>query len=218
MDNKQLFSTEEALTRLEQKRDQGCLLVSKGSELIQIYVQDGFVIRASSRTKEGESAIDLALHLVDASHTWLGGVQPPTTGKNIRLSILELTVKHGDVTKPKMIETSRLMDVEKKESEARFKYFLVPRDKPTEKVYLRKNSTVIGRDNTADVVIDNSDVSWRHCLLDIQTRGVSVLDLNSTNGTFVNGILIRDCNLNPGDHLELGPYMFTINREAINAH
>jgi len=43
-----------------------------------------------------------------------------------------------------------------------------------------------------------------------------VLDLNSTNGTFVNGILVRDAPLKPGDRLELGPCAFAINREALD--
>jgi hypothetical protein len=214
MDNKMLFSAEEALGRLGQNKEQGCLLVSKGAEMVQIYVQDGFVIRASSRAKEGEDAVDLALHMTDALCTWLRGVQPPLNAKNIHLSILELTVKHGDVTKPKMIVTSRLAGTPKQENAGVFKYFLIPHDKPTERIYLTKSSTVMGRDLTADLVIDNTDVSWRHCLLDIQTRGVFVLDLDSTNGTFVNGTLVRDANLNPGDLLELGGCKFTLNREA----
>jgi hypothetical protein len=215
----QLFSVEEALSRLGDKKEQGCLLVSKGAELIHIYVQDGFVIRAQSGIKEGEAAVDQALHLKDASYTWLRNAQPPNPNKNIYLNILQFTAKHGSIiAKPKMVETSRLAGVEKKETEFKFefKYFLVPQERLTEKLYLTKTSTVLGRDKTSDLVIDNSDVSWRHCLLDIQTRGVFILDLDSTNGTFVNGILVRDGYLNPGDRIELGPCMFTINREAIN--
>ena len=58
--NNQLFTVEEALSRLGQTREQGCLLASKGAELIHIYVQDGFVIRAYSGVKEGEEAVDQA--------------------------------------------------------------------------------------------------------------------------------------------------------------
>jgi hypothetical protein len=214
--NNQLFTVEEALSRLGQTREQGCLLASKGAELIHIYVQDGFVIRAFSGAREGQEAVDQALHLADASYTWLRGVQPPDSSKNIYLSIREFTVKHGDITKSKIAETSRVFGMAKKESESKFKYFLVPQDKPTDKLYLTKISTVLGRDKTSDLMIDNSDVSRRHCLLDIQARGVFILDLDSTNGTFVNGILVRDGYVNPGDRIELGPCIFIVNREAID--
>ena len=221
--HKQLFTVEEALERLGQNREQGCLLVSKGAELIHIYVRDGFVICAFSGIKEGEAAVDQALHLPDTEYTWLRGIQPPSTNKNSFLNIRELTAKHGTITKPAMIQTSRLAGVEKKEGLAKkespsvFRYFLVPQDRLMDKIYLTKTSTVLGRDKTADLVIDNSDVSWRHCLLDIQTRGVFILDLDSTNGTFVNGMLVRDGQVNPGDRIELGPCMFTLNREAIDS-
>jgi len=211
----QLFTVEEALVRLGQNREQGCLLAFKGAELIHIYVQDGFVVRATSAVKEAAEAVDQALQLKDSSYTWLRGVQPPHPAKNIHISIVELTAKYGNIAKPKMVATGRLAGAAKKESESKFRYFLVPEDRPTEKLYLTKSSTVMGRDKSSDLFIDNSDVSWRHCLLDIQARGISALDLNSTNGTFVNGKLVQNASLNPGDRIELGPCMFTVNREPI---
>jgi len=212
----QLFSVEEAFNRLGQNKEQGCLLVTKGADLIHIYVQDGFVVRAHSAILEQAAAVEQALKLKETSYTWLRGSQPPHPSKNVYLSIAELSAKFGSAAKPKMIATSKLAGVKKVEPEAKFRYFLVPQDRPTEKVYLTKNSTVIGRDKTSDLYVDNSDVSWRHCLLDIQARGISILDLNSTNGTFVNGTLVRDAALNHGDRIELGPYLFTINREAMD--
>ena len=213
----QLFSVEEAITRLGQNKEQGYLLVSKGSELIHIYVQDGFVIRANSGTSEGEEAVNLALHLKDSSFTWLRGAQPPPSNKNYYLNIQDLVAKHGKPVKPKMVQTSKLTGAPKKAPEFKFRYYLVPQDKLMEKIYLTKTSTVLGRNETSDVVIPHSDVSSRHCLLDIQTRGIFILDLDSTNGTFVNGSLVRDGYLNPGDRIELGPYAFVINREALDA-
>ncbi len=213
--NQQLFTVEEALSRLGQNKEQGCLLVSKDAELIHIFVRDGFVVSASGAAAEGRGAVDHALHLPNASFTWLRGVQPPGSSKNLHLSIREITSgKDGD--KPQMIQTNRLAGVEKKGNESQYRYFLVPHDKPTEKIFLTKTSTVMGRDQTSDLVIDNSDVSWRHCILDIQTRGMFILDLDSTNGTYVNGMLVRDAHLEHGDRIELGPCLFTINREAIN--
>jgi len=215
----QLFTVAEALMRLAENKEQGCLLVFKGAELIHLYVKDGFVIRASSGTKESEQALEQAIHLPNVSYTWLRGVQPPPADKLIFLNLKTFMAAHTQATKPKMIETSRLAGSEKKEKEAdpKYRYYLVPQDKLMEKIYLTKTSTVLGRADTSDVVITNSDVSGRHCILDIQTRGVFILDLDSTNGTFVNGNLVRDSYLNPGDRIELGPCLYVINREAIPA-
>jgi hypothetical protein len=215
----QLFSLEDALARLAQNHDQGLLLAFRGSEIINIYVQDGFVVRASSHSREGADAVGQALSWKDSSYNWLRGMQPPNPAKNLHISILELTAKFGSANRPKMIATGKLNNGAKrpdKEAEAKFRYFLVPQERLMERVYLNKTSTVMGRDPDCDLFVDNVDVSWRHCLIDMQARGISVLDLNSTNGTFVNGILVRDAPLKPGDRLELGPCAYAINRETLD--
>lgn len=212
----QLFSVEEVLSRLGQNRQQGCLLINKSITMVHIFVQDGFVVRANSNNKEGADAVEQALHLKDATFTWVRGVQPPNPAKNTHISIIELTAKFGSVGQPKMA-TGRLNGAEpKREVEPKFRYFLVPERMPTERLYLTKTSTVLGRDPASDLFIDNADVSWRHCLLDVQASGISVLDLNSTNGTYVNGKLVQNAHLSPGDRLELGPCLYTVNREALN--
>ncbi|HEX4141855.1 MAG TPA: FHA domain-containing protein [Candidatus Methylacidiphilales bacterium] len=216
----QLFSVEDALARLAQNREQGLLIAARAAETIQIYVQDGFVVRAQGNAREGPDAVGQALSWKDSSFTWLRGIQPPNPAKNLHVSLIELIAKFGAASKPKTIATGKLNSALKrdvKEPETKFRYFLVPQDRLMERVYINKTSTVMGRDPECDFFVDNVDVSWRHCLLDLQARGMSVLDLNSTNGTFVNGILVRDAPLKPGDRLELGPCAFAINREALEA-
>jgi len=213
----QLFSLVEVLARLGENKEQGCLLAFKGTELIHLYVKDGFVIRAFSNTKESEQALEQAINLANAGYTWVRGVTPPPADKLIFVNIKAFIAKHTNVAKPKMIETSRLAGTEKKEKEAesKYRYYLVPQDSLMQKIYLTKTSTVLGRADTSDIVVANTDVSSRHCILDIQTRGVFILDLDSTNGTFVNGNLVRDGYLNPGDRIELGPVLYVINREPL---
>jgi hypothetical protein len=220
VNDNQLFSVEDALARLAQNREQGLLIASRPSETIHIYVQDGFVIRAHGNSRENSDAVGQALSWKDSSYTWLRGIQPPNPAKNLHISLIELVAKFGAAGKPKMIATGKLNNSPKKDSkelETKFRYFLVPQERLMERVYLNKTSTVMGRDPECDLFVDNVDVSWRHCLLDLQSRGISVLDLNSTNGTFVNGILVRDAPLKPGDKLELGPCSFAVNREALDA-
>ncbi|MEO6701087.1 MAG: FtsK/SpoIIIE domain-containing protein [Jatrophihabitantaceae bacterium] len=54
-------------------------------------------------------------------------------------------------------------------------------------VALRRGRQVIGRDRSADVRIDDPDVSRRHVELQVEVHGLSVRDLGSTNGTMING-------------------------------
>lgn len=68
--------------------------------------------------------------------------------------------------------------------------------------------TTIGRDETADIVIDDPGVSRRHSEIRVTTDGphlvTSIRDLNSTNGTFVNGERISTQRLQDGDRLTIG--------------
>lgn len=65
---------------------------------------------------------------------------------------------------------------------------------------------ILGRAGSCDLSLDNDvEVSSQHALLQISQGKVSVLDLNSTNGTLVNGVPIHnDYPLRSGDLLLLG--------------
>ncbi|MDV3221478.1 DUF3662 and FHA domain-containing protein [Intrasporangium sp.] len=68
--------------------------------------------------------------------------------------------------------------------------------------------TTLGRDESADIVVDDPGVSRRHSEIRVTTDGphlvTSIRDLNSTNGTFVNGERITSQRLEDGDRLTLG--------------
>ena len=73
--------------------------------------------------------------------------------------------------------------------------------------------TVIGRDNTADLVIDDSQASRRHARIEPTAHGAIVEDLGSTNGTFINDNELHGrAELSPhdellvGDHRDAGPH------------
>ena len=64
----------------------------------------------------------------------------------------------------------------------------------------------VGRANRSDFILDAALVSRVHCRLSIDARGdLSVEDLDSTNGTFVNDQRVSGrAALSPGDRLRVG--------------
>lgn len=65
---------------------------------------------------------------------------------------------------------------------------------------------LVGRHSSCDVVLDDPTVSRRHARLR-RRDGVWVLqDLDSTNGTLLNGHRVGRCRLRPGDRLVLGEH------------
>ena len=66
-------------------------------------------------------------------------------------------------------------------------------------------STVIGRERSqAGVVLRDPNISRRHAELTFDGRDWHIADLNSTNGTLVNDVDVRECILRDGDLITLG--------------
>jgi hypothetical protein len=63
---------------------------------------------------------------------------------------------------------------------------------------------VIGRSPEIDVVINDSNVSRRHSEVWRTSEGVAIRDLQSTNGTFVNGHRVTAVSLSPRDDVTIG--------------
>ena len=69
---------------------------------------------------------------------------------------------------------------------------------------------IIGRSPDVAIVINDSNVSRRHAEVWRTSEGVAVRDLESTNGTWVNGHRITAVSLSPRDDVTVGPLHFRI--------
>ena len=73
-------------------------------------------------------------------------------------------------------------------------------------VQLTKDRTTLGRRPYNDIVIDNLAVSGEHAVMQMSGSEVHIEDLNSTNGSYVNGKAIKKHLLQNGDVIEVGKY------------
>ena len=73
-------------------------------------------------------------------------------------------------------------------------------------VQLTKDRTTLGRRPYNDVVIDNLAISGEHAVFQMTGNDVFIEDLNSTNGTYVNGKAAKKQQLVNGDTVEVGKY------------
>ena len=77
------------------------------------------------------------------------------------------------------------------------------------------SARTIGRAIGADFIVDAALVSRVHCRLTVLPEGeLEVRDLESTNGTFVNGTRIETARLSPGDRLQVGRVELVALRDA----
>jgi len=64
--------------------------------------------------------------------------------------------------------------------------------------------TAIGRTNDNDIVLAETAVSSKHCRIEQQGNRFVLLDLGSTNGTWVNGVAQERAVLRNGDQIKVG--------------
>ncbi len=81
-------------------------------------------------------------------------------------------------------------------------------------VQLTKDRTTLGRRPYNDIVIDNLAVSGEHAVLQMSGSEVHIEDLNSTNGSYVNGKAIKKQLLQNADVIEVGKYKIKFVNEA----
>ncbi len=85
-------------------------------------------------------------------------------------------------------------------------------------VQLTKDRTTLGRRPYNDIVIDNLAVSGEHAVMQMSGTDVFLEDLNSTNGTYVNGKAIKKQQLQNGDTIEIGKYKIKFVHDGASEH
>jgi pSer/pThr/pTyr-binding forkhead associated (FHA) protein len=75
---------------------------------------------------------------------------------------------------------------------------------------LEGEETLIGRNPNTDITLLDEGISREHALIlyDAEADRYTVEDLQSTNGTKVNGKRVRSAELHPGDTLQIGTTLF----------
>jgi pSer/pThr/pTyr-binding forkhead associated (FHA) protein len=73
-------------------------------------------------------------------------------------------------------------------------------------VQITKDKTSLGRRPYNDIVIDNLAVSGEHAVMQLVGSDVFIEDLNSTNGTYINGKAVKKQLLAHNDTVEIGKY------------
>ena len=89
-----------------------------------------------------------------------------------------------------------------------------PGDRRAAVIKLTEGTLVIGRAPSCDIVVTDASVSRRHAELTVKGSLVSVCDLGSRNGTYVNEEEILSRNLKPGQCLRFGGVSFMIMRAS----
>jgi predicted component of type VI protein secretion system len=83
---------------------------------------------------------------------------------------------------------------------------MIPGTAPT--ITLQRPVVLIGRHIDCDARIENPKISRRHCCLAIAYDRIVLRDLGSRNAIRVNGRIVEEVRLQPGDEVAIGPIIY----------
>jgi diguanylate cyclase (GGDEF)-like protein len=102
------------------------------------------------------------------------------------------------------ITNTRTSEAPGKSEAARPYLMIISGARPGELHTLTRERTIVGRSPDATVRLKDDGISREHAELCVAGGRVTVKDLGSTNGTFVNGVRVESRELSAGDQLTLG--------------
>jgi hypothetical protein len=79
---------------------------------------------------------------------------------------------------------------------------------------LQNGFATLGREAENDLVIEDPSISKHHCEFVVMDSGVTVKDLNSSNGTYIDGQAVSESVLLPGQTLQLGEIQLQLDPPA----
>lgn len=77
-----------------------------------------------------------------------------------------------------------------------------------QQIALKEGETIIGCSPSSAISVPHLSISSEHCVVRCSAAGVEILDLQSRNGTFVNGLRIQQRTLEHGDKITIGEIVF----------
>jgi len=83
-------------------------------------------------------------------------------------------------------------------------------------ISLNRPRMVLGRDASCDISLDSSYVSRYQNLFMATSEGWMLIDLNSTNGCFVNGRRVAEHKLRDGDLITLGQHHIRFSGQPVD--
>ncbi len=85
------------------------------------------------------------------------------------------------------------------------------------RIYRFTSSATIGRDSCNEIQLRDQRVSRRHVIIEKLKSFYILKDLNSRNGTYVNGLKVRECELSSSDRIALGNTTLVFHEELMDS-
>lgn len=108
-------------------------------------------------------------------------------------------------------DVQKEMEESVEEEKAKIRITLTGVNNSDVKIAEFSTEATVGRRGTNDIIIADNAVSGCHCIFTYEDGAVFVRDLESTNGTIINGEVIDKEEIKSGDYIVLGKHKYKIN-------
>jgi hypothetical protein len=164
----------------------------------RIAIVEGDVFDAQFGDKVGlEAAIEM-INLSELQTEFVPGVRPPQ--RTIHVPFTQLLLAAAN----QLDESGRSILPPKKPEAAGHPAIRVMLDSGIRSFSILPGLAYVGRALSSDIVIPNQTVSERHASIERTDGGILLKDLNSTNGTYVNGLRVKESSLSGQMNLQFG--------------
>lgn len=179
----------------------------------KIYLKEGEFVNAEFLHKEGEPACLELLRLPSGEVDWEDGVEAPCIQEHEPLDLLLIHFLGGlQDDSPVSLEEIKFAEERNdvhhlvhSEHESHYVCLEVLNGSCEGMRYVMKTaSLIIGADGSCDLILPEPTVSRHHCRLEIHGDGIYLTDLNSCNGTRINGHAAFDEPIKPNDMIHAG--------------
>jgi hypothetical protein len=232
----QLFAADEILQQLARKKLTGCFKVFTPLESSTVYFKKGMIVAAVKGDTDGETALKEILDWKEALFAWEPEVAAPipplrpvlikvdaflnkvngsltkTTVTNLNGKIIGSTqsVIKGSTTTKSITATAETRLADESDLLHKHRLTLISVADPDKRYRLARATNVIGRNPGCDIMVPDPSISRQHCVLQLTDRGLHVKDLNTVNGTKINGTAMKEGFVNVGDKLTVGHIAFVV--------
>jgi hypothetical protein len=191
-------------------RRSGQITFRSGESYGFIYIQHGRVLHALCGMTEGEEAVysmltwpgggfsldeDILPHKKTVDSTWeqllFEGARRADLGTNRPTKSLGPTITTAEPMTIRMYDSQPKLTITRP-------------DLPEAAYNLEQEYTHVGRSQGNEICLPYPSISNRHCIFIHTGPEIVVRDLNSSNGTYVNGEIISETILRPGDTIQCG--------------
>jgi hypothetical protein len=185
----------------------GSLSTSCNGSRGEVFMVGGRVVHASLRGSEGEAALYEMLQFPGDSSHFEDGAMPPRQSVTHTLEhILLEAARRSDEKLMQAEETPAPIPESSGASVPVAPWgILISLSDPTARPFvLNRTVMTLGRDLSSDICILVPSVSKNHCRIEYEDGRIVLTDLNSSNGTFINGVQIRQSEVHFGEMLQAG--------------